>query len=214
MQTWACLLPMAFSQDSTSFQPSGLLAKILDCLRWPLAQLVSKVSLDTPIPTIESLTTCYHDRGWTQQGSAADHLVRGISGLPRPSIPSGINSGTRRSGAISRVRVLSPKGGNRLTAFLAVQRDIVTRRTSCNVQGRGHPYHANALPVAQAGRCLCLILTTICRKNGLRKVRKQERKSPQQREAVARARRGNQPRGHCLSDARQVTKHNRVCFYN
>jgi hypothetical protein len=136
MQTWACLLPMAFSQDSTSFQPSGLLAKILACLRWPLAQLASKVSLDTSIPTIESLTTCYHDRGWTQQSSAADHLVRGISGLPRPWIPSGINSGARRSGAISRVRVLSPKGGKRLTAFLAAQRDIVTRRTSCNVQGR------------------------------------------------------------------------------
>ena len=63
-------------------------------------------------------------------------LYSGISGLPRPWIPSGMNSGTRRSGAISRVRVLSPKGGKRLTAFLAAQRDIVTRRTSCNVQGR------------------------------------------------------------------------------
>jgi hypothetical protein len=105
MQMWACLLPMAFSQDSTSFQPSGLLAKILACWRWPLAQLASKVSLDTSIPTIESLTICYHDRGWTQQGSASDHLVREISGLSRPWIPFGMNSGARRSRAIYTAQV-------------------------------------------------------------------------------------------------------------
>ena len=36
------------------------------------------------------------------------------------------------------------------------------------------PHHTHALPVAQAGRCLCLIGTTIIRKNWLRNVRKQE----------------------------------------
>jgi hypothetical protein len=76
-----------------------------------------------------------HDRGWTQQGSASDHLVRGISGLPRPWIPYGMNSGARRSRAISTAQVLRPKGRMRLTAFLAARQDIVTRRTSCNVQG-------------------------------------------------------------------------------
>jgi hypothetical protein len=110
---------MAFSQDSTSFQPSGLFSKILACFRWPLAQFVSKVCLDTSIPTIESLTSCYHDRRWTQQGSAQGSLVRGISGLPRFWMPFGMNSGARSSGAISTAQGLRPKGRMRLTAFLA-----------------------------------------------------------------------------------------------
>ena len=62
-------------------------------------------------------------------------LYSGISGLPRPWIPYGMNSGAWRSRAISTAQVLRPKGRMRLTAFLAVQRDIVIRRTSCNLQG-------------------------------------------------------------------------------
>ena len=46
---------MALSQATISFQPSGLFAKVLLCLRWPLAQLASKVSLDTSIPSMASL---------------------------------------------------------------------------------------------------------------------------------------------------------------
>src|SRR5260370_16722465 len=55
MQTWACLLPIALSQARTSFQPSGLFANVLPCFLWPLAQQTSKVSLDTSIPSMESL---------------------------------------------------------------------------------------------------------------------------------------------------------------
>ena len=70
---------MALSQDSTSFQPSELFAKILPCFRWPLAQLASKVSLDTSIPTMTSFILCYHYNVRIRQGSASGHLSSGIS---------------------------------------------------------------------------------------------------------------------------------------
>src|SRR5208283_1121844 len=110
MQTWACLPPMALSQDSTSFQPSGLFSKIRACFRWPLAQYASKVSLDTSIPTVASLILATSYSGRARQGSASGNLVHGISGLPRPWIPFGMNSGAWRSGAISTAQVWLTEG--------------------------------------------------------------------------------------------------------
>src|SRR5689334_21175675 len=64
----------------------------------------------------------HHNSSRIQQGSASNHLVHGISCSVRPWIPSSLNSGAWKSGAVSTAQALRPKGQTRLTAFLAAQR--------------------------------------------------------------------------------------------
>src|SRR5271157_5706890 len=57
---------------------------------------------------------------------------------------------------------------------ISLQPAIRSRRHDAATSLGRRPHHAHAIPVAQAGRRLCLIRTTIIQENRLRKVRKQE----------------------------------------
>jgi hypothetical protein len=89
---------------------------------------------------------------------ASIDLVHRICVKTRPRIPSGLNSGAWKSGAGSTARVQSPKGHRRLTAFLAVPADMITRRTPRNVQES-----RVRLPVAAAVEAVSGGLSTRCR---------------------------------------------------
>src|SRR5271166_1285799 len=56
---------------------------------------------------------------------------------------------------------------------ISLQPAIRSRRHDAATSLGRRPHHAHAIPVAQAGRRLCLIRTTIIQENRLRKVRKQ-----------------------------------------
>ena len=157
---------MALSQDSTSFQPSELFAKILPCFRWPprTARVQSLLGhIDTNYDVIHFFATITMCTDTARSPASEPPCTRDQRKACRvPGYRPASTAELGEAGPYLAYGFFDQREARGSPLSLLLQRDVVARRASCNVQG-GHlaapplPHHraygsrTTAVPIGLSG---------------------------------------------------------------